>query len=239
VSSPLVVTFDLFSALIDSRTGGARAFQRLADEHGWPSSGHQLYDAWDARNKQEHARCTRWVPYRELAVRALAAVYDTLGVSTDAGRAGRDLDAVLASLPDWPLWPDVERGLPELAATARVGLLSNVDDDLFRRTAAAVLVDPELALTSERLRAYKPHPSLYRAARREVDARLGPLVLGAVRTVHVATSARDVRGALEAGVPVIRLRRPGHALDPDGPRPPWEAAALGDLAPLLAQAAQS
>jgi 2-haloacid dehalogenase len=51
--------------------------------------------------------------------------------------------------------------------------------------------------------------------------------------VHVASSARDVRGALEAGIEVIRLRRPGHALDPTGPRPEREAGDLTELAALL------
>ena len=51
--------------------------------------------------------------------------------------------------------------------------------------------------------------------------------------MHVATSARDVRGALEAGIDVIRLRRPGHVLDPTGPRPRREAADLRELAALL------
>lgn len=52
--------------------------------------------------------------------------------------------------------------------------------------------------------------------------------------VHVATSARDVRGALEAGIPVVRLRRPGHALDPDGPRPTYEVRTVDDLPGALA-----
>ncbi len=37
--------------------------------------------------------------------------------------------------------------------------------------------------------------------------------------VHVPASARDVRGALEAGMDVVRVVRPGHRLDPAGPVP--------------------
>ena len=36
---------------------------------------------------------------------------------------------------------------------------------------------------------------------------------------HVASSARDVRGALEAQLPCIRIARPGHLVDPAGPSP--------------------
>ena len=114
-------------------------------------------------------------------------------------------------------------GLPRLAAHHRVGLLSNVDDELFARTAAAPLVDPDVALTSQRLQAYKPHPEIYLRAREA----LGELV-------HVAMSARDVRGALEAGISTVRLRRPGHELDPEGPRPAYEVGSMHELRGVLA-----
>jgi 2-haloacid dehalogenase len=49
----------------------------------------------------------------------------------------------------------------------------------------------------------------------------------------VATSARDVRGALEAGIDVIHLRRPGHAMDPTGPVPERTAGDLAEVGRLL------
>lgn len=126
-------------------------------------------------------------------------------------------------MSDWPLWQDAAAGLQMLAAEHRVGLLSNVDDEMFMRTAAAPYVDSELVLSSQRLLAYKPHAAIYRRAVETVGS-----------MVHVATSARDVRGALEAGIPVVRLRRPGHALDPDGPRPTYEVRTVDDLPGALA-----
>jgi 2-haloacid dehalogenase len=224
VRDDVVVTFDLFSALIDSRTGGAAALGRIAAARGWTVGGGEVYDRWDATNKRLQRDCRRWVPYRVLAARALADVHGSLGL---AGDAVADVDALLESLPGWPLWPDVADGLPALRSRFRVGLLSNVDDDLLARTRAAPLVDPALALTSERLRAYKPGRRIYREAGRL----LGPMV-------HVATSARDVRGALEAGLPVVRLVRPGHELDPEGPSPAHEARTVAELGPLLERAAR-
>lgn len=215
-----VVTFDLFSALLDSRAGGSAGFETLAHAHGWPVSGEQLYDAWDPRNKAAQRDCPGWEPWRGPAGRAVAAAYASLGIG---GVAAEGVEALTGSMPDWPLWPDVPAGLRALATERRVGLLSNVDDDLFARTAAADLVDHDLALTSERLQVYKPHPGIYRGA---VDG-WGPLV-------HVATSARDVRGALEAGIPVVRLRRRGHEFDPDGPRPSHEITSTSELSRVLA-----
>ena len=165
------------------------------------------------------ATARQWLPYRTLAARALGDVYRTLGLDGDALA---DTQTLLGSLPAWPLWSDVADGLPALASRLRLGLLSNVDDELVASTRAARLVDPDLALTSQRLRAYKPGRRIYDEARRL----LGPMV-------HIASSARDVRGAIEAGVIVIRLRRPGHELDPEGPTPEFEVDDISELAALL------
>jgi 2-haloacid dehalogenase len=223
------VTFDLFSALIDARTGGAAALSAIAAGHGWDVEGTDLYDEWDTRNKAGQKDTpdddgSPWVPFAEHCRRALTATYAARGLGVD--HAADDTRTLLGTLPDWPLWPDVATALPVVAQHHRVGVLSNVDDDLFSRTRVAPLVaelsDPGAVLTSERLRAYKPHRQLYRrAAEAGVD-------------VHVPASARDTRGALEAGLAVVRVRRPGHRVDPDGPQPEHEVTDLAELPDVLA-----
>ena len=215
-----VVTCDLFSALLDSRTGATASlstFDRL------PVPPDELYDRWDAVNKGLQRDCTAWVPFAELSRRALATTYAELGVERSADD---DVRVLLGSVGQWPLWPDVEQALVDLRRVARVGVLSNVDDDLYAATRAAPLLDPGLAMTSQRLQAYKPSPALYRAARAE----LGPFV-------HVASSARDVRGSLEAGTVAVRLVRPGHRLDPDGPAPDHVVTSLAELPDVLGRIA--
>ena len=160
------------------------------------------------------------MPFAEHCRRALTAAYAELGIARDPDA---DTARLLDLVGDWPLWPDVAEGVPALAARARVGVLSNVDDAVFARTRVAPLVDDADVLTSERLRAYKPAPEIYLRARERAGGRL----------LHVATSARDVRGALAAGIDVVRLRRPGHRLDPEGATPRVEAAGLPEVARLL------
>ncbi|MQA35865.1 HAD family hydrolase [Modestobacter roseus] len=213
-----LVTFDLFSTLIDSRSGGSAAFGALAAGHGWDVDGADLYDDWDARNKASQADTAEWVPFAEHCRRALTAAYAARGLAADPTA---DVLALLDSLPDWPLWPDVARALPLVADRHTVGVLSNVDDVLFRRTRAAALVADDAVLTSERLSAYKPHPEIYRRA------------AGAGVEVHVPASARDTRGALEAGLVVVRVARPGHRVDPAGPRPEHEVEDLAELPAVL------
>jgi 2-haloacid dehalogenase len=177
-------------------------------------------DAWDAGNKASQRDLTDWLPFAEHCRRALAGAYAEWNLT---GNPDEDVVVLLRSVGDWPLWPDVADGLPELAARHRVGVLSNVDDDVFARTRVAELVPDDAVLTSERLRAYKPSAQMYRRALERAGGDL----------LHVATSARDVRGALEAGIEVVRLRRPGHQLDPSGPVPERVASNLTEVGRLL------
>jgi len=215
-----LVTFDLFSALVDSRTGASRILGMISAERRWGFDGERIYDEWDRRNKTSQRDEAGWIPFAEHCRDALMATYTDLGLS---GPAVVDAAMLLGSVGGWPLWPDVATGLAEIAARHRVGVLSNVDDDVFARTKVAALVADDDVLTSERLRAYKPGAEIYLRAKERAGGAL----------VHVATSARDVRGALEAGIDVIHLRRPGHALDPAGPMPDRSAGDLTELARLL------
>jgi 2-haloacid dehalogenase len=214
------VTFDLFSALIDSRTGASAALAEIGAGRGWPLAAEAVYDDWDARNKASQKNTADWVPFAEHCRRALVETYSAHGL---AGDPDVDVARLLSSLPDWPLWPDVPDALTALGPTHRLGVLSNVDDDLFARTRAAPFMARADVLTSERLHAYKPHAELYRAA------------VAAGVDVHVPASARDTRGALEAAMAVVRVRRPGHSVDPAGPQPEVEIADLSALPAALAQ----
>ena len=218
----MIVTFDLFSALTDSRTGASRLFAQLATERGWDADGPAIYDAWDGHNKALQRDARPPATFHDLSRLALERAYDDLGL--DDADLDADIARVEASVADWPLWPDIAAGVRAVAEQARVGLLSNVDDVLARRTRAHALVDPQLVLSSERLGAYKPSPQIYRAA---VQATAPD------QLVHVAASGRDVRGALEAGIAVVRLVRPGHVVDAEGPRPPIEIDNASDLPGVL------
>lgn len=221
---PSIVTFDLFSALTDTRTGASRTFAEIAAERDWTVSGTQIYDAWDAHNKALQRDARPPITFLELSRAALVAAYDDLGLGPE--RAPADLVRLHETIPAWPLWEDVAEGVAAVARHCRVGLLSNVDDDLARLTRAYELVDPDLVLSSQRLGAYKPSRAFYRACILEVAPE---------RLVHVAASARDVRGALEADLTAIRLVRPGHDLDAGGPRPLHEVRDAADLADVVAR----
>jgi 2-haloacid dehalogenase len=225
---PVIVTFDVFSALTDSRTGGSAFLQDIAGRYGWPVDGSAIYDRWDATNKERHRAVQGWVPFAELSAVAMSSALSSLGLPDDS--ADSTSAELLGSMVDWPLWPDVTAQALQRIGAAGLGLLSNIDDALLADTAVMRLgvFDPALVVTSERARAYKPAAALYAKA----TELLGPFV-------HVASSARDVRGAVSAGIRCIRLQRAGHSLDASGPTPRWTVDSITALDDALAAAEES
>jgi 2-haloacid dehalogenase len=212
------VSFDVYSALIDSRRGASRTFASVSEVRGWPRDGEELYVGWDARNKALHARADGSESYRALATRAMADLLAGLDIEDDASAV---TDAVLADVGSWPTWPDVTEGLTAVAAEHPIALLSNIDDDILARTRFGV--DVPRWITSSRAGSYKPSRGIYDFARAELGEDL----------VHVPASGRDVRGSLEAGLRVVRVVRPGHEIDPSGPRPEHEIDDLRELPSLI------
>ena len=199
------------------RTGGAEALARHSppprmDGRLAPSST----TGGTGRTSRRSASAGCGSPTGSSAARALADVYRPLGLVADTPADTHALLQIPAR--EWPLWSDVAQGLPGPAQPFPAGLLSNVDDDLLARTRAA-------GWSIRRSRSPRSScgpTSLAPGSTDEARRLLGPMV-------HVATSARDVRGALEAGLAVVRLRRPGHELDPEGPSPEIEARDIGGL----------
>lgn len=221
-TAPLTVTFDVYSALIDSRAGGTRALAALAGQRGWDADPDAVYARWDAICKGLQRDVDAYVPFRALAEQAMREAQRELGIDSDPAEDAR---ALLDTIGSWPHYADVPDAVARVAAAHPVAVLTNIDDDLLAQTDTGWPF--ATAITSEGARCYKPHPDIYRFA---VD-RLGPLV-------HIAASARDVRGSLEAGLEVVRVDRPGHRVDPDGPAPRWVIDDLRELPGVLAQIEQ-
>ncbi len=216
---PRVVTFDVFSALIDSRSGWTSAFTELALAPGCGVDAAQLYRRWDDANKSlQRASGDAYVPYVQLSAQALRQAYAEVGLHGDPAA---DNGRLLETMARWPLYDDVRDALTAIGARHEIALLSNIDDHLLATTQAAALCP--VAVTSQQAGCYKPHPGIYRYAEQQLGQPL----------LHVPASARDVRGALEAGIAVVRVRRPGHTVDPAAPAASQEIDDLGQLAELL------
>jgi 2-haloacid dehalogenase len=139
-----------------------------------------------------------------------------------ARRVGVDADPA-ASLPEWPVFPDVRAALAEARRRGwKLAILSNTDRDLIEASIGAIGVPFELAVVASEIGSYKPAEGHWRAFAREV---------GRLPDVHVAQSHfHDVVPATRLGIPTVWINRLGAIGDPP---PTRELPSLEGLADVL------
>ena len=205
---PDLITFDCYGTLIDWRQGIAEAFRHVLPEAAGVEEA-RLFDAYERAEAEVEGGPFR--PYREVLAAAAGRVTKLLGWRVPAGR-----DLFLAeSLPGWRPFADTNPSLERLASMGyRLGILSNVDDDLLAGTLRRLSVPFDLIVTAQSVGSYKPAMAHFRRALEEVGGR-------PERLLHVAESYHhDVGAARPLGVRVICVNR-------------QRRAAAGDVQPTL------
>jgi putative hydrolase of the HAD superfamily len=214
-----VITFDCYGTLIDWEDGIVSAFTREAAADGVALARSQIIDAY--HEAEPSVESERYEPYRDVLARTARRVADRLGWPLSAERSSFLAD----SLPNWTPFPDTNPALVDLTAAGfRLGILSNVDDDLLERTRSHFAVDFEILVTAAQVRSYKPARGHFLEARR----RIGP-----ARWLHAAQSwYHDVVPAHELGIPVAWVNRKSELRSADA-APDAEVSNLTGLADFL------
>jgi 2-haloalkanoic acid dehalogenase type II len=214
-----VVTFDCYGTLIDWERGIRDAFSAAAARARDvvdPAAAIELYVEIEAE-----VEAGPYQPYRAVLAETARRIARRLGWLLPEARAGFLAD----SLPAWPPFPDTNPALRRLAdAGYRLGILSNVDDDLLAWTRRHLSAFFETVVTAQQAGSYKPAPRHFTMARD---------LIGSGRWLHAAQSYfHDVIPARALGIPVAWINRKGEAA-PDGGKPDRECRTLTDLADWL------
>jgi 2-haloalkanoic acid dehalogenase type II len=217
VSRPYdIITFDCYGTLIDWEAGIGDWFEKTAREDGLPLDRVNVLSLYADSEPAVEAETFRG--YREVLAEAALRVARRLhwALSPDRARGLAD------SLPDWRPFPDTNPALEALSAGGyRLGILSNVDDDLLNGTRRHFSVPFDVIVTAAQVRSYKPSPGHFEEARRRI---------GGLRWLHAAQSHfHDVAPCRAAGIPVAWINRKAEPGD-SRTRPDIEVASLADLA---------
>jgi 2-haloacid dehalogenase/putative hydrolase of the HAD superfamily len=214
-----VITFDCYGTLIDWESGIGAWLEGAAAEAGVTRARSELVAAYAKIEPAVEAEAFR--SYRDvLAETALrVAKYFDWPLTPEHARGLAD------SLPSWQPFPDTNPALERLVSAGyRLGILSNVDDDLLAGTLRHFTVPFDLLVTAQQVRSYKPAPGHFETARRRI---------GESRWLHAAQSYfHDVVPCRALGIPVAWVNRkaePGHAET----RPDLEIRTLAGLADAL------
>jgi 2-haloalkanoic acid dehalogenase type II len=217
MSAPDWITFDCYGTLIDWEHGIGQAFAEEAARQGREIDRSVLLRTYCELEAEIEAGPYR--SYREVLGETSRRLAQRLGWQA----APRKADFLAVSLPSWPPFPDTNPALQRLQnAGVRLGILSNVDDDLLSGTLSHLAVPFDLTVTAQQVRSYKPGRSHFSAARQ----RMGD----PARWLHAAQSYfHDVAPCRQLGIPVAWINRKGEAAGTAGP-PDYEFDGLAALA---------
>ena len=211
------VTFDCYGTLIDWETGIRTAFLRAARPDGVHLDETRIIPTYaDVEHVVEREQYRR---YRDVLAETARRVGNALGWRVSYTGFLAD------SLPSWLPFADTNPALERLrSAGVRLGILSNIDDDLMASTRRHFTTDFELVITAQQVGSYKPSPMHFLSARER---------LGAAKWLHAAQSNfHDVVPTNALGIANAWINRKGDRALPGG-TPTMEFRDLTELADAL------
>lgn len=190
-----LLTFDCYGTLVDWETGIIEGVRTVCAAHGRSADAATTLKAF---GDAEHVvQGERYRSYREV----LALTLRRMGSALGFGPTAAECDAFAASVGDWPPFPDTVNALRRLGARFRLGIVSNVDDDLFAETRKRLDIDFDWVVTAQQVGSYKPAPTHFE----EMAARSG---IARERTLHVAQSLfHDIAPASALGYATVHVNR--------------------------------
>ena len=191
------ITFDCYGTLIDWQAGLSRFFVELVGP-GAADRTDELFAAYVQTEAEVEAQ--PYQPYHQV----LSTVAERLARRYDVAVRPDLADLLAMMLPDWAPFADTNEALLRLKQRYRLGVLSNIDRDLFAGTARHFDVMFDFVITAQDVRAYKP-----------AHAHFGQLLATHAKrdeVLHVAQSLfHDGRPTSELNIPFVWINRYGEA----------------------------
>jgi len=211
------ITFDCYGTLIDWESGIINAFQSELSSECDEISGDRIIELYSAAEPQVEDEPYR--SYREVLGETARRVATSLGCRP------ADSSFLAESLASWTPFSDTNAALERLASRFRLGILSNIDDDLLSSTRKHFTVNFDLIVTAQQVKSYKPGLAHFKEASERLRGR---------RFLHAAQSYfHDIVPARHLSIPCVWVNRKKQTPEPGGPLPDREVHNLTQLADLL------
>ncbi len=197
-----LVSFDCFGTLIDWEAGILGALRPVLASRGVEAGDDELLALYaELEHRSEDGARQEFRSYREVLGEVMEGVASHFGFHA----AAREHDALADSMEHWQPFADTREALRVLKRRYKLGVLSNVDNDLFGPAKARLGVDLDYVVTAELCRSYKPGEKHWRVLR----ALCG---LPKEKILHVAESRfHDIAPAKAMGYATVWVNRRGGA----------------------------
>jgi 2-haloacid dehalogenase len=206
-------TFDCYGTLVDWNAGIRAELERLYGVEQAPEALERYHELEPQIQAEEYRS------YAEVLTLTLEALAREVGYGPPEGESG----ALVRSLPDWPVFPEVPEALEELRRRGwRLAILSNSDRDLIAASQRAIGVPFDITVVAEDTGSYKPAHGHWERFFDLTSADRGS-------HVHVAQSHfHDIVPAAQLGLTSVWINRLGEEGDPPPTRELRDLRALPD-----------
>ncbi len=157
-----VVTFDCYGTLIDWESGILKESRKLLGADSSLVTDPTILDTYGRIESALESGSYR--TYREVLTECAQRIAKELGSNVTHDQC----EAFADSIRTWQPFPDTVEALKSLKKTCRLGILSNVDDELFAVTSDLLQVEFDFVVTAQQVGSYKPNYAHFIEAERRV-----------------------------------------------------------------------
>jgi 2-haloacid dehalogenase len=221
-----IITFDCYGTLIDWETGILDAIRPILSAHNAHLSDVDILRMYGEIEAEEESG--EYQAYRGI----LQSVVRGFGTRLGFVSSEQEQQSLPNSLANWKPFSDTAAALRLLKQKFKLGILSNIDDDLFSATAPQLEVEFDYVVTASQARAYKPSADIFRLAQKKIG-------LATQEWLHAGQSIyHDVIPAQSLGIATVWVNRPSPlpnsgAAKPAHGKPDIEVSSLRELADLI------
>jgi 2-haloacid dehalogenase len=222
-----LITFDCYGTLIDWENGMLAALHPLFSRDGRKAPDAQILELYG--EIEAELESGPYLPYRQV----LAQTAQEIGRRVDKEISAEDGSAFAESLTHWKPFIDTLPALQSLGRRFRLGIISNVDDDLFAETRKKLApVEFEFVVTAQQMQSYKPSLRNFEEAIRRSG-------LSKDQILHAGQSLyHDIAPANALGIRNVWVNRPSIRPGASATRagtatPNYEVRNLAELSVLL------
>jgi 2-haloacid dehalogenase len=196
------ITFDVYGTLVQFHEAVEQVLACIANDLGVDVPVPTLRAEFRATQGPLQQEAT-WSPYKEVLQRGLKMTLERRGLRYRSEHGER----LVTTISDARPFPEVPAVLAVLQRHARLIFISNTDNDMIVRNLSRLPVIPDLVVTAEDAKMYKPAHGIFRYA----WARAG---IRPAETVHVAAGFHhDIEPAHALGVRRVWINRRGEMGD--------------------------
>ncbi|MEB3278453.1 MAG: haloacid dehalogenase type II [Lyngbya sp.] len=221
------LSFDCYGTLIDWENGITPVLKKIVSDHQIDCDEQQLLKFFS--EYEPIAQSGKYQCYKDV----LREVVQNIGERLEFEPTISELESLWKSIDTWQPFMDTIEALQALKQKYRLVVISNIDDDLFAKTAEHLQVEFDEVVTAQQVKSYKP-------ALRNFEFTLEKIGLSPDKLLHVAESLyHDIAPAKQMGLKTVWVNRQQGkevgATQPTAAEPDLEVPDLKTLVSLMKQ----